>query len=58
MDMGRVREIVQSDQNINVMYEGEAIWIDNYDETKNTVSFHLIRTGKSQIDDARRLHEQ
>lgn len=45
MDMNRVKQIVSSPADIPVYYNGVSVWIDGYDEKKETATVHL-RDGK------------
>ncbi|ADU95384.1 H-type small acid-soluble spore protein [Geobacillus sp. Y412MC52] len=49
MDMNRVKQIVSSPADIPVYYNGVSVWIDGYDEEKQTATVHW-RDG--------RLHER
>ncbi|MEW5322612.1 H-type small acid-soluble spore protein [Geobacillus thermoleovorans] len=48
MDMNRVKQIVSSPADIPVYYNGVSVWIDGYDEEKQTATVHLRdgRTGE------------
>jgi small acid-soluble spore protein H (minor) len=41
MDMNRVKQIVSSPADIPVYYNGVSVWIDGYDEQKETAIVHL-----------------
>lgn len=41
MDMNRVKQIVSSPADIPVYYNGVSVWIDSYDEQKETATVHL-----------------
>ncbi|NNU84386.1 H-type small acid-soluble spore protein [Geobacillus sp. BMUD] len=41
MDMNRVKQIVSSPADIPVYYNGVSVWIDGYDEEKQTATVHL-----------------
>lgn len=57
MDIGRAIQIVDSDTQIDVVFEGESVWIDNVDPDTRKVTVHSIRTGDSKHIDVDRLHE-
>ncbi|MGC5326935.1 H-type small acid-soluble spore protein [Brevibacillus sp. SYSU BS000544] len=40
MDVNRALQIVQSEEKIQVMYQGVPVWIDGVEEATNTVRIH------------------
>lgn len=58
MNIDRVRQIVESSQQIGVLFEGDQVWIDDYDTPTQTVSIHSLTNGKTAKVSADRLHEQ
>jgi H-type small acid-soluble spore protein len=57
MDIQRARKILESSQNIDVLYEGESVWIDDLNPTDNTARVHSLSTGKHMSVKLDRLHE-
>lgn len=41
MDANRVKQILSSPADINVMYNGVAVWIDRLNEDERTATVHL-----------------
>jgi small acid-soluble spore protein H (minor) len=57
MDIQRARKILESSQNIDVVYEGESVWIDDVNPDDNTARIHSLSTGKQMTVQLERLHE-
>ncbi|MBB5324415.1 small acid-soluble spore protein H (minor) [Anoxybacillus tepidamans] len=41
MDMNRVKQIVSSPADIPVHYHGVSVWIDSYNEQRQTATVHM-----------------
>lgn len=49
MDVTRVREIIRSEEKIQVRYQGESVWIDDVDESTATARVHTERNPAQSV---------
>lgn len=57
MDVQRAHEILESNQQIDVTFEGESVWIDELNPEQETAMVHSMNSGKSLQVEVDRLHE-
>jgi H-type small acid-soluble spore protein len=57
MDMERALQILNSDQQYDVTYEGKSVWIDNLNPDESSALVHAIDTGDMMRVHVERLHE-
>ncbi|MCL6516665.1 H-type small acid-soluble spore protein [Alicyclobacillus sp.] len=58
MNMQQAKEIVNSPENVVVLYEGNPVWIDELDDDTETALVHSETDGKMLRVRVERLHAQ
>lgn len=57
VEMNRALQILGSSQEIDVVFEGESVWIDDLNPDTGTASIHSMNSGKLMKVEVGRLHE-
>lgn len=57
MEVQRALEILKSQQQYDVLYEGDSVWIDDVNPDNKTATVHSLRTGDVLRVEVERLHE-
>lgn len=49
MDITRANEILHSSETIEVLHQGEPVWIDSIDEKKGIATVHKRKSGTKEM---------
>ncbi|SFU47695.1 H-type small acid-soluble spore protein [Alicyclobacillus macrosporangiidus] len=58
MTLQQAKEIVNSPENVVVLFEGKPVWIDELDDATGTALVHVETDGKPMRVHVNRLHAQ